>query len=232
MRFAVVPFVLFLSACGTGELVTSTESEKDDRDAQSQAFSSATATLLELELDSELLVPGTISTFSARSYIDQQLLFTIGHLNTHNSVGRLDKVSITNVKVTPQNGSSLVSFHAALPVAWGSKTNLPTSYAFTLPRSMGYAALDTFTAKYKVSCVERRGGRARRRLGQHLVLLPADAVGLHAGRRRRGEDDRHREGLAREHHRQIPRAAQGLGRRRAQRRRDLRQVRRRSDHQR
>jgi len=155
MRTHLLAFALFLTACGVGELTTTlSEVERDDRDEQAQAFSSAQATLLEFEFDGELVVPGTVSTFSARSYIDQQLLFTIGHLNGNNSVGRLDKVTLTNVKVTAQTGSSVVTFHAKLPVAWGSKSNLPTSYAFTLPRGMGSAALEAFTTKYKAGCVD------------------------------------------------------------------------------
>ena len=32
------------------------------------------------------------------------------------------------------DGSTRVTYHARLPVAWGSKTRLPTSYDFVLPR--------------------------------------------------------------------------------------------------
>ena len=144
----LIAAVLLLTACGVSELSTTTDVEKQDE--QAQAFSSAQATLLELEFDGELTVPGTVSATSARSYIDQQLLFTIGHLNGNNAVGRLDKVTLTNVKVA----GSVVTFHAKLPVAWGSKTNLPTSYALTLPRGMGSAALESFTTKYKSGCVD------------------------------------------------------------------------------
>ncbi len=154
MRFAPLALVLFLTACGMGEQVTpAVESEKED--VQSQAFSSAQATLLELEFDGELLAPGLVSAFSARSAIDQQLLYTIGHLNGNKAVGRLDNVTLTQIAVTAENGSSKVTFHAKLPVAWGSKTSLPTSYAFTLPRGMGQAALESFTTKYKASCVDQ-----------------------------------------------------------------------------
>lgn len=65
-------------------------------------FLSPKATLLEFEFDGELLAESSVSTGDARIYIDRQLLYTIGHLNSDNSVGRLDKVTLSNVTVTPR----------------------------------------------------------------------------------------------------------------------------------
>src|SRR5262249_42880607 len=45
-----------------------------------------------------------------------------------------------------------IRYHAKLPVAWGSKTNLPTSYALTLPRRVDATGQAAFTAKYGPSC--------------------------------------------------------------------------------
>lgn len=116
-------------------------------------FLSHEATLLDFEFDGELLAPD-VSTSSARSYIEEQLLYTVGHLNSNNSVGRLDRVTLSSIEVTAQAGSTLVRFHAKLPVAWGSKTAFPTTYVLTLPRAMGPASLQSFAENYKASCTD------------------------------------------------------------------------------
>lgn len=80
------------------------------------------------------------------------MLYTIGQLNGDNSVGRLDKLELSNVqRVDLEGGRKRITYHAKLPVAWGSKTNLPTSYTLKLPRSNDYEA---FTKSYNPSCVE------------------------------------------------------------------------------
>ena len=155
MRHLLISSVLFLAtSCGVGELTTDEGAEKDELDTGSQAFSSAQATLLNFEFDSELIAAGTVREAGARAQIDQQLLFTIGHLNGNNAVGRLDQVTLSNVQVSAVGGNTRVKFHAKLPVAWGSKTNLPSSYAFTLPRGMSYEAQEQFATAYKSSCVD------------------------------------------------------------------------------
>ena len=113
--------------------------------------SSAIATFLTFEFDGSV---DTDSAWNQRSVIDDQLLFTIGHLNGNSSVGRLDKVEITNVQQAMVDGKTRISYHARLPVAWGSKTDLPTTYEFSLPRDMSYAAKQAFTEKYKHDCVD------------------------------------------------------------------------------
>lgn len=113
--------------------------------------SSAIATFLTFEFDGSV---DTDTAWNARSVIDDQLLFTIGHLNGNNSVGRLDKVEITNIQQGTSNGKTRISYHAKLPVAWGSKSDLPKTYQFTLPRDMSYAGKEAFTEKYKHDCVD------------------------------------------------------------------------------
>src|SRR5205814_10476844 len=90
------------------------------------------------------------------SQIEQdQLLYTVGHLDGSHAVGRLDKVTLTNLQTSAvTGGKTRIRYHAQLPVAWGAKSNLPTSYAFKLPRDVSDAALETFTSKYKASCVD------------------------------------------------------------------------------
>ena len=126
----------------------------DQRDVTSDVkFDSALATLMDFEFD------GTVqadSVFNNEQLIRDQLLYTIGHLNEQKSVGRLDALVLSNVIRTalPNGTGFAVTYHAKLPVAWGSKTNLPSSYQFTLPKNMGYEGQEAFTNKYNPSCVE------------------------------------------------------------------------------
>ncbi|MDB4998325.1 MAG: Alkaline serine protease [Myxococcaceae bacterium] len=125
-----------------------------DDDHTDDQYSSNQSTLLMFEFDGELV--GSGGAFGdAKSLINDQMLYTIGHLNEHKSVGRLDKLELTNVKTTPgANGLSNITYHAKLPVSWGSKENLPTKYDFTLPRDASYEGQQKFTDAYMHSCVE------------------------------------------------------------------------------
>lgn len=125
--------------------------EPNDAGQQEGDFSSNQATLLDFEFDAELT---TDFSWNAQQTIQDQLLYTIGHLNADNSVGRLDNVVISNVQTTKDGATTKISYHAKLPVAWGRKTDLPTTYAFALPRDISSAGQQAFTDKYKASCVD------------------------------------------------------------------------------
>lgn len=115
-----------------------------------EPFSSDVATLMDFEFDGETMGP---SATNAKGAIRAQLLFTVGAFNARSSVARLDKVQLTNISAVAAGGGLYrIKYHAKLPVAWGSKTNLPTSFALTLPRSMGEAAQIAFTKKYGPAC--------------------------------------------------------------------------------
>jgi hypothetical protein len=115
-------------------------------------FTSNQATLLTFEFDGELT---TTDSWNVEQSIQDQLLYTIGHLNGDNSVGRLDTVVLSNIATDRlDDGTTHVKYHAVMPVGWGSKTNLPTSYAFTLPKLVDTAGQQAFTDKYKATCVE------------------------------------------------------------------------------
>jgi hypothetical protein len=115
-------------------------------------FTSVEATLLELEFDGELI---TTTTWSLNQVIEDQMLYTIGQLNGSRGVGRLDRLELSNIQRTSLgDGTTRVTYHALLPVAWGSKTNLPTAYDFVLPRRVDYQGLEAFTTKYSHSCVD------------------------------------------------------------------------------
>jgi hypothetical protein len=120
--------------------------------ATAGADSSAVATVLDMRFEGELT---TTLGWGLEWQIEEQLLYTIGSLNAVNAVGRLDQVVLTNVqRISVGGGRYRVTYHAQMPVAWGSKTDLPTSFTFTLPRDVSFAGLEAFVARYKNSCVD------------------------------------------------------------------------------
>jgi hypothetical protein len=121
-------------------------------ESSEQDFTSAQATLMTFTFDGELV---TTETFDLEQTIQDQLLYTIGHLNGNNSVGRLDTVKISNIETERlDDGTTHVRYHAVLPVGWGSKTNLPTSYELTLPKRIDFQGLEEFSTSYKSTCVD------------------------------------------------------------------------------
>jgi hypothetical protein len=144
MKIVPVLGAAVLFACGPAK-ETSSVTEK-------QPFSSAEATLLDFEFDGELV---TSNSFGMAQVIEDQLLYTIGQLNGNRSVGRLDALELSDIRRTSLgDGTSRVSYHAKLPVAWGSKTDLPTSYTFVLPRRVDFTGLTAFTDAYRETCVD------------------------------------------------------------------------------
>ncbi len=116
------------------------------------AFSSNQATLLDFAFDAELV---TTSSWNDKQTIQDQLLYTIGHLNTNRSVGRLDKLELTNITRENIGGGKIrIKYSAKLPVAWASKTNLPETYDLKLPLDVSSDGLTAFTEKHKHSCVD------------------------------------------------------------------------------
>ncbi len=137
-----------LTACAPGD-----EPLDDEETSSSEKpFSSARATLVTFEFDGVLTAPWQSNT---TKLIKDQLFYTVGQLNAHDSVGRLDKVVITGVK-KEQNGDGWmrVSYHASLPVGWGSTTEIPSSFELTLPRKIGPQSLANFTSAYKAACAD------------------------------------------------------------------------------
>ncbi|MBX3190933.1 MAG: PPC domain-containing protein [Labilithrix sp.] len=124
----------------------------EDAEASDSAFSSREAVQLDFELDGELV---TDSSWGAQQKIQDQFLYTIGHLNHDRSVGRLDRLVLTNVQTAAQgDGTYRVTYHAKIPVAWGKKASVPTSYAFALPKTITFSGLEAFTTKYMNRCVD------------------------------------------------------------------------------
>lgn len=147
--------LMFGSACGSdtaeenGLVVEDADFVKE---IDSKGDASAVAVFVNFEFDGELI---TSSSWRPESQIEDQMLYTIGHLNGSNSVGRLDKLKLSNV-VSERlgDGTYKVKYRAILPVAWGNKTNIPQTYKLTLPVNMTQTALDAFATKYGRTCVD------------------------------------------------------------------------------
>ncbi len=116
-----------------------------------KADASVEAIVVDFEFDATVVAD---STFLAASKIEDQLLYTIGHLNGDNSVGRLDQLQLSNITTATVDGEKVISYHARLPVAWGDRDDVPETYELTLPRSISISAQDDFTDKYSHSCVD------------------------------------------------------------------------------
>lgn len=130
--------------------------ELDDGDyqkggANGKADSSVLAVIVDLEFDGSVLAT---SQFGATGVIESQMLYTIGHLNGSNGVGRLDQLELTNVHPVREGNMWRISYHARLPVAWGNKANVPATYALTLPADGSIEGQQRFTTTYSHSCVD------------------------------------------------------------------------------
>ena len=143
---------MLLVACAEESEETIEVSEADrTKDENGKADASAGAVFVDLEFDAEVIVS---SSWNPESQIENQLLYTIGHLNEENSVGRLDQVKLSNVQVERlENYEYKISYHAILPVAWGDKVNVPKSYELYLPKSTTSSFLNEFADKYHKDCV-------------------------------------------------------------------------------
>ncbi len=119
--------------------------------ANGKADSSVEAIILDFEFDGEVL---SSSQFGITNTIEDQLLYTIGHFNGSNSVGRLDHVELTDVHTVREGSLFRTSYHARMPVAWGDKAHVPTTYSLTLPIDATIAGQERFTAAYSHTCVD------------------------------------------------------------------------------
>ncbi|MBI5536890.1 MAG: PPC domain-containing protein [Deltaproteobacteria bacterium] len=154
---AIVPVVLF--ACSDTPQDSSPEVSGDDITAddyvkpeEGKDDSSVLATILDFEYDGELI---TDYSWDPKSVVNDQMLYTIGQLNGEKAVGRLDRLELTNLqKVQTPEGKTKITYHAKMPVAWGSKTNLPKTFEFILPKDVSSGGTEAFTTKYKGSCAE------------------------------------------------------------------------------
>jgi hypothetical protein len=151
-RPLVAPFALALLASTAMACSAAPGEDLNDDDDLASAYSSSEAVLLDFEFDGTLV---TDSTWDLEGAINDQMLYTIGHLNGDRSVGRLDALELSNIKQSKQSdGKTLVTYHAKMPVSWGKKTAIPTSYTFTMPKLGSYSGYQAFTTAYMHTCVE------------------------------------------------------------------------------
>jgi hypothetical protein len=153
---AFIPAV-FALACESDEGVSNDSSlEANEGDFVKTLDNKGDASIEAIILDFEFAgFFQTDSRFRAESDIDEQLLYTIGHLNGERSVGRLDKVELIDVEVTETDaGSFRVDYRARMPVAWNRGNELPASYTFQLPGDLSREGLQRFTDAYNHDCVD------------------------------------------------------------------------------
>jgi hypothetical protein len=124
----------------------------EDTSASEKPFSSARATLVTFEFDGMLTAPWQAESKTTK-LIKDQLIYTVGQLNAHDSVARLDKVVLSNVKrVDNGDGWMRVTYHATLPVGWGEVDDIPETFDLTFPRKIGPQSLAKFTTDYGPAC--------------------------------------------------------------------------------
>jgi hypothetical protein len=149
----VLAMAAALAGCDSGSPAATTLGPGDYVKGEGgKADASVLATVLDFEFDGVLV---TDYAWDTRRVVQDQLLYTIGHLNGDKSVGRLDRVVLTDVSTASEHdGRKRITYHARMPVAWGSKTDLPAKYAFTLPLDVSYDGQAAFTDRYKHDCVD------------------------------------------------------------------------------
>ena len=143
---------LLLAGCMTETDPFAGEAVKPDGSEDGKYDASALAIFVDFEFDGSMI---SDSSWSPKDQIQDQLLYTIGQLNGANSVGRLDTMTLTDVKTAANaGGGTLITYHAKLPVSWGDKAHIPSTFALKLPKDLRYSAVDAFVTKYKTSCVD------------------------------------------------------------------------------
>jgi hypothetical protein len=140
-------------ACGADDQSSTTTDTPDSRIKGEPGKSDASdeAVFLDFAFDGEVFAT---SSWSVEASIEDQMLYTIGLLNGERSVGRLDKLQLSNVQTEPEENGVRITYHAQMPVAWGRKESVPTSYSLRLPRDMSYQGQESFTDKYMHDCVD------------------------------------------------------------------------------
>ncbi len=152
-RFSRFFFGLALTAalgCSDATVVDYTAGG-DDHAKTGKADASIDAIIVDFEFDGELVVN---SAWNPEKQVESQLLFTIGQLNGENSVGRLDKVVLTQVETRDTEEGTAIRYHATMPVAWGDRDDVPTGYELILPRDVSHAAQKTFAERHGHTCVD------------------------------------------------------------------------------
>src|SRR5690606_13630214 len=87
--------------------------------AVQQAFSSREAVLVDFAFDGRLFAD-TAEPAAVRRLIEAQLMYSVGQLNGDRSVGRHERLALTDVHADEaEDGGYAIRYRATLPVAWG-----------------------------------------------------------------------------------------------------------------
>jgi hypothetical protein len=146
LRRALLSAASLLPILAYGCAAPSSSGASDDPSEGEDAYTSASARLLDAEFDGEALTTGG----DAEQAIRDQMLFTIGQLNGKTGVGRLDKLTLTNVRTAPaEGGLTRITYHAKLPISMAKTTRFGRSYTFVLPKRTDWDGQDAFFRKYE-----------------------------------------------------------------------------------
>ncbi len=155
-----LPLLPLLGLVACGEPTTTPDDGTDTQSTDKSGYvkvlddkgdASAEAVFLDFRFDGELY---TTSTFNPKSTIEDQMLYTIGHLNGDNSVGDLNKLTLSNIQTESVDGLTRITYSAELLVAWGDKDDPITEYELIMPKRADFTGLEEFTEKYSHSCVD------------------------------------------------------------------------------
>ena len=140
---ALLPLLAYGCAAPAGE--------DEGAEGSENAYTSATAKLLDFEFDGEVMTAGG----NAEQTIKDQMLFTIGQLNGRTGVGRLDKLTITNVRSARDGDLTRVTYHAKLPVSIAKTARVARTFNLLLPKRADFAGQEAFFNKYgATSCTD------------------------------------------------------------------------------
>lgn len=146
----IVTLALVVTACGAS-------SRNEELGASKQRFASHDAVLLDFAFDGQLFAD-TDDASAQRRLIEAQLMFSVGQLNGERSVGRHERLELSEIVASQAaSGRYRVTYHAKLPVAWGA-AEIPTTYELVLPRNVAPLDQVRFTQKYGTKCVDPEGG--------------------------------------------------------------------------
>jgi len=140
--------VLVGPACAVDDDLYDGETVKSD---DGKADASALAVFVDFELEGTVL---TTSSWNPAQTVQDQLLYTVGLLNGSSSVGRVDKLVVTDVRTSSVGGKTRIDYKAKLPVAWGKRDDVPATYELELPLDVSYAGQTAFAQKYGTTCVD------------------------------------------------------------------------------
>ena len=150
---ALVLFCLptLLTACAAESSGPGSSSDGFVKAGNGKYDASVESVVLNFEFDGEFV---TDYSWDPKREIESQLLYSIGHLNGDRSVGRLDRMILSDVTTSREGALTRVSYHAMLPVAWGKKNAIPAEYTFKLPRDIRESNITQLVEKYGVTCTD------------------------------------------------------------------------------